>query len=64
MCYEVLICCGFHREKAGEELKHYNRGFDMLYYVHRCIIVFDTQKLGQPTINIFIRGFDILCRIS
>ena len=27
----VLICCGFHREKPGEKLKHDNRGFDMLY---------------------------------
>ena len=60
---EVLICCGFHREKAGEELKHDNKGFDMLYFVHRFILVFDTQQIGQLTINICIRGFDILCRI-
>ena len=51
---EVLICCGFHGEKAGEELKHDNRGFDMLYYVYKFILVFDTQQIGQLTINNFI----------
>ena len=61
--YEVLIWCGFHREKSGDELKHDNRGFDMLYYVHKFILVSDTQQIGQLTINICIQGFDILCRI-
>ena len=60
---EVLICCGFHREKAGEVLKLDNSGFDILYYVHRFILVFDTQQIGQLTMNIFVLGFDILCRI-
>ena len=61
--FEVLICLGFHREKAGEELKYDNRGFGMLYYVHKFIHVFDNQQIGQLTINIFIRGSDILCGI-
>ena len=45
---EVLICCGFHREKASKgckEWKHDNRGLDILYYAHRFILVFDTQQI-------------------
>ena len=36
----------------------------MLYYMDKFMLVFDTQQIGQLTINIFIRGFDILCRIK
>ena len=39
--------CEFHQEKAGEELKHDNRGFDMLYYVHSFILVLIPTKYNN-----------------